>query len=113
MMTLLHQLAQEAGIARLWTDADGEERQVSDESLREILSALGLGLGNGDEAAITIARAALHERRSARPALITVDCGEPLALPEGVRTLRTDTGEVIEIDAERGFSRPGLLPRGL
>lgn len=107
MMTLLHQLAQEAGIARLWTDADGEERHVSDESLREILSALGLGLGNGDEAAITIARAALHERRSARPALITVDCGEPLALPEGVRTLRTDTGEVIEIDAERGFSRPG------
>lgn len=105
MTSLLHQLAQEAGIARLWIDADGKEQQVSDESLRAILSALGLGAS--DEAAITVSRAALHERRSARPSLLTMDCGEPLALPDGVCTLRTETDEVIEIDAERGLSQPG------
>jgi 4-alpha-glucanotransferase len=105
MKSLLHQLAQDAGIARLWIDADGEERQVGDESLRAILSALGLG--TSDEAAITIARVALHERRSARPALITVDCDKPIALPDGDCTLRSETGEVIEIDAGRGLSRPG------
>jgi 4-alpha-glucanotransferase len=105
MTSLLHQLAQEAGIARLWIDADGEEQQVSDESLRAILSALGLGAS--DEAAITISRAALHERHSSRPALLTMDCGEPLALPDGVCTLRTETGDVIEIDPESGLSQPG------
>lgn len=105
MTSLLHQLAQEAGIDRLWTDADGEEQQVSDESLRAILSALGLG--TSDEAAITVARAALHERRSARPALITVDCGKPLDLPGGDCILRSETGEVIEIGVEHGVTRPG------
>lgn len=105
MMTLLHQLAQEAGIARLWIDAGGEEREVSDENLLAILSALGFGAS--DEAAIIAARAALHERRSARPSLLTMDCGEPLTLPGGVCTLRNETGEVIEIDAERGLSQPG------
>ena len=105
MTSLLHQLAQEAGISRLWIDADGEEQQVSDESLRAILSALGFGAS--DEAAIIVARAALHERRSARPSLLTIDCGEPLTLPGGVCTLRNETGEVIEIDAERGLSQPG------
>jgi len=105
MKSLLHQLAQEAGIARLWIDADGEEREVGDESLRAILSALGLE--TSDEAALTQVRATLHERRTARPALITVDCNKPIALPDGDYTLRSETGEVIEIDAERGLSRPG------
>jgi 4-alpha-glucanotransferase len=105
MTSLLHQLAQETGIARLWIDADGKERQVSDESLRAILSALGLGAS--DEAAITVSRAALHERRSARPSLLTMECGEPLALPDGVCAFRTETGEIIEVDAKRGLPRPG------
>lgn len=105
MTSPLHQLAQEAGVARFWIDADGEERQVSDETLRAILSALGLRAS--DEAAITVSRVALHERRSARPSLLTMDCGEPIALPAGVCSFRTEIGETIEIDTERGLSQPG------
>jgi 4-alpha-glucanotransferase len=104
-MILLHQLAQEAGIARLWTDADGMEQVVSDDSLRAILASLGLPADN--DAAVTVSRAALHQRRSARPGLVTVDCGEPLPLPGGKFTLRDETDAVLKIDSECGLSVPG------
>ncbi|NQD59294.1 hypothetical protein HP546_28575, partial [Pseudomonas sp. CM25] len=38
---LLHQLAQRAGLARDWIDANNRPQQVSDEVLRQVLEALG------------------------------------------------------------------------
>ncbi|MBT2245111.1 4-alpha-glucanotransferase [Sphingobium sp. BHU LFT2] len=104
-MRPLHQLAKEAGISRRWTNADGVEQIVSDDSLRAILAALGLSAG--DDEAVKVSRATLHQRRSARPKLVTVDYGEPLPLPSGEFTLRDERGTALEIDPDHGVSAPG------
>ena len=81
-MTPLDALADEAGIARLWTDADRAKQQVSDESLRAILSALDLPAES--DAEIAESRARLKARNAALPKLVTIDCGAPLTLPESL-----------------------------
>ncbi len=78
-MTVLHALAREAGLARCWTDADGEARLVADENLRAILEALGLPAET--DAAIARSRERLRARRESLPALLTADAGAPIALP--------------------------------
>jgi 4-alpha-glucanotransferase len=71
-------LARAAGLAETWTDALGIPQQVSTESLRRILDALGFG---------TASSADLEESRrrlgppSTLPPLVTVKAGARLTLP--------------------------------
>ena len=89
-MTPLRALADEAGIARLWTDADRVQQQVSDESLRAVLSALDLPAES--DAEVTASRARLKARNAAPPKLLTVDCGRPLPLGLGKFDLMDEAG---------------------
>ncbi|MDX3901107.1 MAG: 4-alpha-glucanotransferase [Sphingobium sp.] len=81
-MNALHALAREAGLARCWTDADGEARLVADADLRAILEALGLPAGT--DAAIAQSRERLQARRENLPALLTADAGAPIVLPSAL-----------------------------
>lgn len=81
-MNALHALARDAGLARSWTDADGEARLVADEDLRAILTALGLAAET--DAAIARSREELETRRESLPALLTADAGAPIALPRAL-----------------------------
>lgn len=110
-MAPLHMLAAAAGIARLWTDADGAEQQVSDESLRAILSALGLPAEGPTEIMESWRR--LMERAVRTPRMLTVDCHMPFPLPDGFgeAILLNEAGAVVERDAQRigrkGIAKPG------
>ncbi|MBA1189359.1 4-alpha-glucanotransferase [Pseudomonas entomophila] len=76
----LHDLAERAGIARDWTDANGKPQQVSDDVLRKVLA--GLGHAADDDAAVDASLRALdeHARTHALPPLMTVTEGESIAL---------------------------------
>jgi 4-alpha-glucanotransferase len=110
-MAPLHMLAAAAGIARLWTDADGVEQQVSDDSLRAILAALGLPANSPAEIMDSWRR--LMERAMRAPQLLTVDCNAPVPLPDGFGSgiLLNEAGAVMERDASRigseGIAEPG------
>ncbi|MFB0872340.1 MULTISPECIES: 4-alpha-glucanotransferase [unclassified Sphingobium] len=103
-MTPLHALADEAGIARLWTDADRVKQQVSDDSLRAILAALDLPAGS--DADIAESRKRMKARNAALPKLLTMDFGAPLALPEGLGdfALLDEAGATVAAEA---LTRPG------
>lgn len=102
-MTPLHALADEAGIARLWTDADRVKQRVSDDSLRAILAALDLPAQN--DAAIAESRARLRAKTATQPKLLTVDCGAPLPLRDF--DLLDDVGAPLaaEVLAQPGYYR--------
>lgn len=104
-MTPLHALADEAGIARLWTDADRTKQQVSDESLRAILSALDLPAESNVE--IADSRARLKARNAAPPKLLAVDCGARLTLPDslGEFALLDETGASVTSLTGPGYYR--------
>lgn len=76
----LRALAVEAGFQARWTDNDGVEREVSVETLRASLAALGLSAQSG--AQIVDARARLADERlaGAQPALLVAQQGERVAL---------------------------------
>ena len=110
-MAPLHMLAAAAGIARLWTDADGVEQQVSDDSLRAIFAALDLPAEEPAEIMESWRR--LMERAMRMPCLITVDCATPFSLPDGFDSaiLLNEAGAVVERDTSRisseGIAEPG------
>jgi len=78
--TLLRQLAERAGIAVDWIDANGRAQRVSDPALRQVLS--GLGLAAGDTQQISASLQALKTAHDARhlPPLFTVDVHQALDL---------------------------------
>lgn len=110
-MTILHRLAQEAGVARNWTDADRTERTVSDASLRAVLSALGLPAETDTQ--IAASRQVIAHRGSRSPRLITSDCGKPIALPDTILEGRLFNEDDTELDSSaamlrsKGLSEPG------
>lgn len=100
-MTTLHRLAEEAGLHRDWQDATGRPERVADETLRNVLSALGFPAGSEDE--IEDSRRRLRELGEAIPSLITADVGEPVRLPpalasSGRATLRLENGGSRDLD---------------
>jgi 4-alpha-glucanotransferase len=78
-MTALTELAEAAGLASRWTDYRNEKHEVTEESLRAVLAALGLpALSPSD---IAQSRELLAHAESGLPPLITATAGEPVALP--------------------------------
>ena len=112
-MNILHQLAEQAGVAREWTDAAGVQQIVADEDLHAILAALGLDVET--RAGMLIALAQIEDARARRPMLFTADCNEPIILPDA--PLIGEDGQVLICDpALSGIPRPGYyrmdLPDG-
>lgn len=110
-MTILHRLAEEAGVARYWTDADRTERTVSDASLRAVLSALGLPADTDTQVAAS--RQVIAHRKSRSPRLITSDCGQPIALPDTILDGRLFDEDDTELDSSTAMLRSeGLAEPG-
>jgi 4-alpha-glucanotransferase len=109
-------LARRAGIAVEWTDHADRPNRVSLDSIRHILSALGLGCRTTDE--IERSREALNDRTL--PPVITATVGQPVRLrleddvPPQIRLVRED-GHVVDLRAERtahGVALPGIEAPG-
>ena len=93
----LRQLAQKAGVSPFWTDQAGQERAVSPETLREILSALTLPAET--ESDINASLALLEHGPQASAPLVTARVGEPVRLPG------TPGASKIAVTLEGGESR--------
>lgn len=96
---ILRQLAARAGIAPEWTDQAGTLRQVSPDSLRAILLALGLPSDTDDALRNSLAAVeTLPLSGSAR--FLTARVGQPIDLP----ATGNDAGE-FEVELENGTRR--------
>jgi 4-alpha-glucanotransferase len=98
-MSDLRALAESVGIAPRWQNYRNEWREVSDDSLRNVLQALGFPAGS--EAQVAESRALLADVRSELPPLTTAVVGEPVRLP-------AEPGK-FEIVLEDGTRRSGTL----
>jgi 4-alpha-glucanotransferase len=78
---VLRALAQEAGIAVQWHNFSGEAHQVTPETLRAVLEALGHPCRTENDIANSRHRLAAHEGFETLPALITSVAGRPVRLP--------------------------------
>ncbi|WP_051987484.1 4-alpha-glucanotransferase [Bosea sp. UNC402CLCol] len=96
---ILRQLATRAGIAPEWTDQTGAQRQVSPESLRAILAALGLPADN-DEALRNSLSLAEGGSMGLGSRFTTARIGQPVGLP-----LRGEPGQSVEVTLESGARR--------
>lgn len=106
-MTPLQALAREAGIAVHWTDADRRRRLVSPDSLRAILSALGLCAATARD--IADSRAALAKRSRTRPLRVAQVASEFPARGRRLRLLAEDGG-AHELPVVEGRARAMLQP---
>ena len=109
-------LARRAGIAVEWTDYADRPHRVSLDSIRHILSALGLGCRTADE--IAHSRETLNDRTL--PPLITATVGQPVRLrsednlPPQARLVHED-GRAVDLRPERtahGVTLPGIEAPG-
>jgi 4-alpha-glucanotransferase len=78
-MTALTELAEAAGLMPHWRDFRNEPKEVSEDSLRAVLAALGLPAGS--DAEIRESREQLAQHEAALPPLVTAVEGEPIPLP--------------------------------
>jgi 4-alpha-glucanotransferase len=102
----LRDLATDAGISVEWTDTDGRHRVVSVETLRAMLTAMGIGCAT--DQAIGDSRSRLrgeHATTFSRP-MITANLGEPIHVPFQV----TDGARAL-IEFEQGGSADVLVGR--
>ncbi|MDY7579062.1 4-alpha-glucanotransferase [Herbaspirillum sp. RTI4] len=72
----LQRLAQAAGLYSDWIDAFDQPQQVADESLRTILSLMGLACGSEAQCQDSLRRLAAEEAASPLPPLMTATVGE-------------------------------------
>lgn len=113
-MIALHALAEAAGLARTWQDANGRDRVVSDAALASILTALGYPCATEDAARDSIA--ALAEEQRQPPAFLSVDVDTPLALPPSLSEsdgaeLQLEDGSTHNLPVGRGVL-PGISEPG-
>ena len=75
---ILRQLAVKAGIAPRWTEQTGAEREVSAQSLRVILQALGLPAGTDADLRQSLATVEAGANLSAQSRFTTARTGQPV-----------------------------------
>lgn len=102
-MSLLHDLAQAAGLQIDWEDAMGAPQRVSDASLIAILAALGYPAGSDAAMADSLARIA--QDHDSACGFVSAVVGEPLLLPTacgeaGPATLILEDGTRLDIMVE-------------
>lgn len=105
-MTALHALADAAGLARLWQDANSEDQVVPDAALATILDALGYPAESDAQARASLAALEAEERQA--PVFLSVDVDDALTLPEALA--QASTGE---LQLEDGSSRSLVIEGGI
>jgi 4-alpha-glucanotransferase len=92
----LHALAEAAGIQIIWRDVDGNNRTVSDDSLRAVLAAIGFPAESLQQIHDSMA-ALRHEAEQAPHPLITAELGMPIPIngAPGPYRITLESGEVL------------------
>jgi 4-alpha-glucanotransferase len=96
----LRQLAAKAGVAPHWTDQAGSERAVSPDSLRAILSALGLPADSDSALRNSLSMLESGVNATATSRFTTARIGQPVSLP-----FHAPGGTSVEIAMENGAHR--------
>ena len=107
----LRALAIEAGFQPRWTDNDGVDRNVSIETLRASLAALGLPAATDAAVAETRARLAAEKATADLPPLRPVTVGEALCLGSAHANARARVEYELGGAAEFRIDAEGRLPR--
>ena len=105
-MSALHALAEAAGLARIWHDANGREHVVADAALTSILTALGHPCDNEDAARHSIDAIAEEQRHP--PAFLSIDVDAPILLPASL-----SESDGAELHLEDGSTRDLPVVRGV
>ena len=79
MTRALHRLARKAGLQIDWEDATGEAQRVSDDSLRQVLAALGYPAETDAQIGASLDRC---EQDAADCRFVSADAGQAITLPE-------------------------------
>jgi 4-alpha-glucanotransferase len=106
-MSDLDTLAAAAGLQRDWQDAAGRRQTVSDDALRTILDRLGHASGSDTQIADSLA--AIERSKAHAPRFLSVDCGDPIALPATASSsaeLTLEDGTRISLPVENGALKP-------
>ncbi|MDP3602174.1 MAG: 4-alpha-glucanotransferase [Bosea sp. (in: a-proteobacteria)] len=112
---ILRQLAVKAGIAPRWTEQTGTEREVSAQSLRVILQALGLPAGTDADLRQSLATVEAGANLSAQSRFTTARTGQPVVLPIAAQAgspveLTLDGGTRRTLRSEEGYDGSLTLP---
>ncbi len=112
---ILRQLAVKAGIAPRWTEQNGAEREVSAESLRFILQALGLPAGTDADLRQSLATVEAGANLSAQSRFTTARTGQTVVLPVAAQAgspveLTLDGGTRRTVRSEEGYDGSLTLP---
>lgn len=97
-------LAQAAGVAVRWSDVFGQSHDVSVETQRSVLAALGLPAGTDKQAAKSLER--LRAPPSAPPPLVTAEIGQAVTVPFQARNYH------YELEDGRVFAGQTVLEAG-
>jgi 4-alpha-glucanotransferase len=99
------ELARAAGLSPEWTDAFGKPQQVTPESLRAILTALGFPCTSEEQCRDSHARIA-QQVTEVIPPLVTATVGQPVELGP----IRELAGQSYRIEFETGGQTDGRIP---
>lgn len=113
----LRQLAQQAGLAVQWTDANGRPQTVADPVLRKVLAGLGHRADDGDAVEASLKDLEQVRRDTHLPPLLTVDHGQPLGLghyfpPHTPLQVHLENSAVLDLRLDARGALPGLVPVG-
>jgi 4-alpha-glucanotransferase len=113
----LHELAEQAGIAVNWTDANGKPQTVSDSVLRKVLRGLGHPADTAEELEQSLDAVGKAAQSHRLPPLLTVEHGQPLDLgkffaPGTACEVKLEDGSTLSISLDKHAALPGLLPVG-
>ncbi|MBD8614035.1 4-alpha-glucanotransferase [Pseudomonas putida] len=113
----LHELAEQAGIAVDWTDANGKPQTVSDSVLRKVLRGLGHPADTAEELEQSLDAVGKAAQSHRLPPLLTVEHGQPLDLgkffePGTACEVKLEDGSTLSISLDKHAALPGLLPVG-
>jgi 4-alpha-glucanotransferase len=97
----LRETSEAAGIATVWRDVRGQDKQVAPDTLRAVLDALGLPADRSE------AQALLGRLAEALPPLLTLTCG-----PDGCAVPGSMPGDRFRLDLEDGERIEGKLDMG-
>jgi 4-alpha-glucanotransferase len=111
-MNELHTLADAAGIQTSWRDVKGNDRSVSDDSLRAVLAAIGFPADTADDVRDSQATLAKETSATTLP-LITADLHQPIAFAgkPGRFKITLESGEILEGTTD-GTSLPPIGQAG-
>jgi 4-alpha-glucanotransferase len=101
----LQGLAEAAGVQCRWEDVSGQQHEVSPETLRAVLAALGLPVNSAE--AMQEAQALLAQAAQRLPPLLTMTCG-----PDGVAIPGAEPRERYRLVLEDGQAHEGRLEQG-